>query len=288
MNTVAQPQQETETAVDSLLLAQYRKQHHRKVLGWLTPGALDLIYEVGKIQNTLPVFGHAAEIGVHHGKLFILLHLLLRPDEQSVAIDLFDEQSGNVDDSGRGNFSIFRKNLSAYAGDNDRVNIIKADSLTLGPGDLINAAGGKVRLFSVDGGHTSEITRRDLALAADVLTEGGVIILDDYFNEQWPSVSVGANQYMNDTTGSKIHPFLIGGNKLFFTNDTGYADRYRRALEKRHPGAQRKKSVMFGCEVLCVDFTPLTLRERAVNTLFWEKFREASAGRLVRTLLGRR
>ena len=40
----------------------------------------------------------------------------------------------------------------------------------------------KFRLFSVDGGHTRELTVNDLTVAASHLEEGGIIILDDITN----------------------------------------------------------------------------------------------------------
>ena len=49
----------------------------------------------------------------------------------------------------------------------------------------------KFRLFSVDGGHTRELTVNDLTVAASHLEEGGIIILDDITNLAWPQVIDG-------------------------------------------------------------------------------------------------
>ena len=52
-----------------------------------------------------------------------------------------------------------------------------------------------MRFVSVDGGHTAEITAHDLAVADASLAEGGIIVLDDAFNEQWPGVADGVQRY---------------------------------------------------------------------------------------------
>jgi len=70
------------------------------VEGWLHTEAAITIAALGERQRALGVEGGIAEIGVHHGKLFILLYLLGRAPERAVAIDLFEDQHLNIDLSG--------------------------------------------------------------------------------------------------------------------------------------------------------------------------------------------
>jgi hypothetical protein len=51
-------------------------------------------------QHELGVFGSVGEIGVHHGKFLIPLVGNALRAEPAVAIDLFEDQSANVDTSG--------------------------------------------------------------------------------------------------------------------------------------------------------------------------------------------
>ena len=37
-------------------------------------------------------------------------------------------------------------------------------------------------MFSVDGGHSTDVALHDLRLANEVLVDGGIIMLDDYFD----------------------------------------------------------------------------------------------------------
>ena len=64
------------------------------------------------------------------------------------------------------------------------------------PAKLRELAGGAIRFFSVDGGHTDEIVFSDMKLAEATLADGGIVIADDVFNEQWPGVAVGTLRYL--------------------------------------------------------------------------------------------
>ena len=69
----------------------YRAIGQRFVTGFLQPEILTVLDALNAAQRTKQVSGAAAEIGVHHGKLFIGLRLLQRPGENSVAIDIFGD-----------------------------------------------------------------------------------------------------------------------------------------------------------------------------------------------------
>jgi len=77
----------------------------------MLPAAANMIATLSAVQEAQRVSGNVAEIGVHHGKLFILLYLLARGDERAVAVDLFADQTRNVDQSGAGDLDKFRVNL---------------------------------------------------------------------------------------------------------------------------------------------------------------------------------
>ena len=83
--------------------------------GWLRTEAAQIVVALTERQRSLGVAGGIAEIGVHHGKLFILLYLLGQASEKAVAIDLFEDQHLNVDQSGSGDLAKFRSNLERHA-----------------------------------------------------------------------------------------------------------------------------------------------------------------------------
>jgi hypothetical protein len=210
----------------------YRAIGQRFVTGFLQPEILTVLDALNAAQRTKQVSGAAAEIGVHHGKLFIGLRLLQKPGEKSVAIDIFGDQELNVDGSGHGDYEKFENNVKLWSSMDDVV-VHQGDSTKLEPAKLRELAGGDVRFFSVDGGHTDEIVYSDMKLAEATLTEGGIVIADDVFNEYWPGVATGTLRYLSD--GAKLAPFLIGFNKVFFTH-TEYSEFYRGEVESALSG----------------------------------------------------
>lgn len=255
-------------------LTKYVAGGHRRVSGWLQDIAIDLTCGIALSQSENGVRGACCEIGVHHGRYFILLHLLTDAGERSVAWDLFDRQSENVDRSGGGDEQIFRANLAAHACIVDDISIHTVNSLELTSESIVHMCGGRPRLFSVDGGHTEQLTAHDLNIAQGSLCDGGVVILDDFFNESWPGVAEGATRYLVGTKSGLV-PFAIGGNKVLLTTDTEFAAMYRRSLAERlYYRPMMKTAPFLGYDVLIVPTLPPTLRR-----LFAAKLRGALAVR---------
>lgn len=246
----------------------YLKHGHQLVKGWLLPGAAQAILLLSREQLSVNVSGSVAEIGVHHGKLFVLLYLLGAENEAAVAIDLFSHQDLNVDRSGAGDLERFKCNLQRHA-DTSRLVIHEGDSTGLTASNLLELGRAPFRLFSIDGGHTAEITAHDLATAEGALAQGGIIILDDCFNEEWPGVSDGVQRYFTETR--TIVPFGIGANKTFFCHP-GFAARYAAVLWKLYRKAIEQQ--FLGHSVICFKFKQRTVAE------WWRKVDAARALRL--------
>ena len=213
--------------------------------GWLDRFSAQIIRELNDIQLAEGITGSMGEIGVHHGRLFILLRLLRRHDEASVAVDVFENQHLNTDGSGRGDLEIFQANVERWSG-KDKLIIIRKSSLDVQASELTENAG-TFRLFSVDGGHTEECAFSDLLLADAVLSAGGVAILDDFSNHHWPSVAAGAARFFLD--GSTVaRPFATSPNKMYLAAPE-YHHSYRSALRRAHPARLYRTCTMFDHEV---------------------------------------
>jgi hypothetical protein len=237
----------------------YRRFGHRRVPGWLQTQTLDVLAVLRDAQVDLHVDGSIAEIGVYAGKLFIGLQALTPPGTPALAIDSFVDQSANPDEAG-GTLSTFEAQVRKW-GDWSAVTVEVVDSSTLTPERLATLVGEPVRLFSVDGGHTAEATASDLANAEAVLASGGVLILDDIFNEQWPGVVDGVTAHFD--RGSALVPFAIGFNKTYFTNSAEHAESYRTALRTAFSGSltmYRRTTRFRGCDVEVMMRTRVTPR----------------------------
>lgn len=270
--------------------SRYRRTGHRTVDGWLEPLAIVGIVALAQSQSERGITGSVAEIGVHHGRLFILLHLLSRPDEVGVAWDLFENQTENIDNSGSGDRAQFVRNLNRHGCATQRIKIVATNSLDLTPVSALATTEAKVRLFSVDGGHTADITCHDLALAAAVSCNGGLVILDDCFNESWPGVSEGVSRYMKTLADAKdqgaqegIFPFAIFGNKLLFTTSTEFAALYQETLN-RLPGNYFKQYANFyGNRVLSlVPAKPRYVREYLSRLPVWLAVKNSGFGQWIK------
>jgi hypothetical protein len=232
-----------------------------------------MITTVDRVQRDLDVKGNTAEIGVHHGRLFLLLLLMCRESETGLAIDLFADQERNLDNSGKGNEAIFRANLRRYAtGKTCRVHA--GDSTLLTGPEVKRLAGGPVRIFSVDGGHTEGVTFSDLVTAQDSLVDEGVVILDDCFNEAWPDVASGVAKYMADPARQLV-PFAVGGNKTLFCRPA-YAAIYQEAL--RTLPDRQTSARMFGSPVISMHVNNSSVYVAFRQTRLWRSIKDTPVG----------
>ena len=210
------------------MLWNYLRHDKKSVDGWLQRLDAEIIGSILEFQLQKDIHGSCVEIGVHHGKSFIPLCMALRSDESALCIDIFDDQSRNMDFSGKGDFSIFQENLARFQIEPSRIRVFKGSSEDINSDHILEQVG-PVRFFSIDGGHWRSIVRNDLRLAEKTLMAGGVIALDDYCRADWPDVSYGYVLWQEETD-SDIIPFAIGSNKLFMCRKD-YAPAYREALQ---------------------------------------------------------
>lgn len=205
----------------------YLRHGKKGVRGWLQRVDAEIIGAILDFQRRDNINGSCVEIGVHHGKSFIPLCMTLRHDETALCVDVFDDQSKNLDSSGKGDFGLFIENLTRFQIDQSRVRVLKGSSEDVKPSDILEQVG-PARFFSVDGGHWTSIVKNDLGLAEATLAAGGVIALDDYCRAEWPEVTYAYSLWQQSTT-SDIVPFAAGSNKLYLCRQT-FAPAYRAAL----------------------------------------------------------
>lgn len=191
--------------------------------GWCLPLTLKAINFIGNAQD---IFGDVLEIGIHHGKSFIPLAATIKENESAIAIDIFEDQHLNLDLSGCGNKNIVESNILKYIGINNNIKIIKADSTTLTKEKFCNP----IRLMSIDGGHTKDITYSDLKLANEICNnDDAIVFLDDFLNPLWLGVLSGYIAYAQDYYNSFI-PIAYFPNKMLLTRSKSIV-KYRELLK---------------------------------------------------------
>ena len=220
-------------------LARYLEVGIASVEGWLWPTAAAILADLLVRQAAGGLRGDVCEIGVHHGKLFLVLANAALDDERAVAVDIFADQDKNVDRSGAGDRAILERHIARYA-PAARVDIIEQSSLELEAEGFLAR---RFRFLSIDGGHTEAITANDLRLAERTLLPDGVAALDDVLNADWTGVLSGLARYLNQA-GSLVPAALIP-NKLLLATDADAAARCRAWLRASFPLALAKQGLEF-------------------------------------------
>lgn len=171
--------------------------------GWFLKGAAELFLWVDYIQKRNGISGNLFEIGTYQGKSAILLALMVDTNKERFAIcDDFDNKKNKIPVK-----QLFLKNLNSFFKDISFTEIYSKESNQLNSKECKN-----IRFFHIDGGHSADETYQDLQLASRSIIEGGIVAVDDLFNEFWPGVMEGVYKYL--TSNKEIVPIAIGFNKL--------------------------------------------------------------------------
>ncbi|MGV1870157.1 class I SAM-dependent methyltransferase [Agrobacterium rosae] len=182
----------------------------QKIEGYIDPPDALVFTSLLHAQQKKSFEGGVAEIGVFYGRSYFLLRKAVGNDGQVLAVDLFDlddadgtcRQYERFLDNGR------RLDLKV-----DESLVIKGDSTQLDPKEVLEKIG-KVRFFSIDGGHMLHHVLADSKLAMDVLADHGVIAFDDTFNPQWPEVTVGVADFLRQK-GDSFSAFCMTKYKTY-------------------------------------------------------------------------
>ena len=183
--------------------------------GWLSQTTALAMMELLWFQESKGWSGNIAEIGVHHGLSALALIAASRETETTFAIDLFDRQDLNLDNSGAADLLQFKQHLH-YLFPRAKVSILAKSSLDIRGAEAENGLH-DIRFFSIDGGHTKALTFNDLAIANKCLATHGIVCLDDVFNPVWTGVITGLLDFLD--SGPDLVPFAIFTNKMFLCRE---------------------------------------------------------------------
>lgn len=262
-------EQSSDRLAQSRALRDYVQKGHLRVAGWLEPLALRSILILDEIQKKKGIEGAMCEIGVHRARLLILLHLLSRPTEQTIGLDLFELMGQNIEDIyGQHNQGRLVLSLIEHGCDMERIKLVAANSTALQPDDIMKLTRQAARIFSVDGGHDVDTALSDMRLASRVMSPAGVVLLDDIFNDRWCGVVEAAARYL--MSDHELIPFFYAGNKMFFAASAEYADAYRELMGKALNDVSLKVDTFFGYPILMAWELPKSTRAKIIAKVFGE------------------
>ena len=198
-----------------------------QVEGYIDPLDSLTFLTILESQTKSGLGGGSAEIGVYFGRSFLLVKKLMTPNENALAIDLFD--IGQVSDGKSEQYKRFLRYAEAVGLPMDENHIITGDSTDM-VAEVITSKTGPVRFFSVDGGHQLEHIEADSLLALNSLAPHGVIAFDDTFNPEWPEVSVGVIDFIRANRDTHS-PFCVTNKKTYVCRHE-WVDTYQEMIRK--------------------------------------------------------
>jgi Methyltransferase domain len=219
------------------------------VQGYLPSLDARLIAALLSNQDQNNITGHLCEIGVHHGRLFLMLTLARRAGERALAIDLFEDDAINTNTQHAGRNRALFANAQRLGIKLSEEEIFKTSSLDIEAADILKRTTGRIRFFSIDGSHLYQPVENDLRLAERTLTAEGIIAVDDFFNKDWADVSFATGDFLRRT--ATIVPFAITSSKLYLATEAA-AETYKTALGKRADLGQIYGVRILGREVLAL------------------------------------
>lgn len=189
-----------------------------QIKGWFYPADMLSFYFLGLIQNQLAVAGSLCEIGVYEGKSLVLLSQMRREGERLLGFDLFPADS----------LPNTRANLDQYGSTRD-VELHAGDTSALTIDGLRTHLPEGLRLLHIDAGHEYHEVLHQLTLFAPFVRNGGVIIMDDYQDREFPGIEAAVLDFCERDRPRRFVPFFAGANKMYLC-ERHWAAVYQRFL----------------------------------------------------------
>jgi hypothetical protein len=240
-----------------------------KVEGWLSPTSAHIMTALADQQTVDGSAGDLAEIGIHHGKSFLALANSVVPGERIFAIDIFEDQTKNVDQSGYGARQIFLDNVAIYA-PGTPLEVLHESSLDLPTIGWPMEHADSIRFFSIDGSHTREATLNDLRIAEETTKAGAIVAVDDILSSHWLGVISGVFDYLS--SGGKLVPFAVIPNKMLLTKDRRFKSKWTEFIRAQYGRSVSKRDVKFLDEAIDVvedDAALMKEIDAQYNHRFW-------------------
>jgi hypothetical protein len=167
--------------------------------GWFWPDSIAIWDSLLRFQSAAGIEGHMLEIGVWQGKSAALAALHSRPNEICLLVDL------HIQNEARTAIGRIKSNQVVY---------VEKDSAALSRHPELSRDAGTFRWIHIDGNHCGMAIINDMNVAHLLLSDQGVLTLDDFFNPQYPQITAAAFEWLNRNP-LQMRIFLIGANKAY-------------------------------------------------------------------------
>jgi hypothetical protein len=197
----------------------YKEKVENEVRGWFFTHDLITFWLIDLIQKKASWNGHFCELGTYEGKSAITLGKLAGPDEKLFCFDNFEEVAQ----------STAAANIHRFCPDlKDRLVCIRQDLTKLqSPPPQVEL--NSVRFVHIDAAHGHSAVVNDLVNFLPLLTREAVIVLDDYFDPDYPGVSTAMTEFCLSDMGRHIRPFAASRSKMYLCARP-YVELYQRCI----------------------------------------------------------
>ena len=213
-----------------------------RVEGFFTQMNYAIWRSLFSFQERNQINGNLFEIGTWKGRSAAALTLHCRQGERVVLCDFMLDDLNVV------------TNLETLGFNARCITPIAKRSSELKPSDLAGLER-TVRWFHIDGDHSAEMTYLDLKVADRILSDEGVVVVDDFFNARYVSVAWATFSYLSNQRHS-FRLFLAGDNKGYLCRPHA-TRKYREHVLAEIPAtlsgsqlALHQSGSIFDCEAL--------------------------------------
>lgn len=234
------------------LIAKFINTDANTMKGWFFPPDMLTFYVLNTLQTRFNVQGSLCEVGVYEGKSLVLLSLFAKDSEAVYGFDLFpDDMQANcqANINRLGNPAV----VKLFAGDTSTIN-------TQGLKDIVQQP---TRMLHIDAGHEYHEVLHQLHLFAPFVKEGGIIIMDDYQDREFPGIEAAVLDFCEIDRPRRFVPFFAGGNKMFLCERQNAATYQRGMLDFEHYKDKTRLSRVKDFDIL-VGFSKLPVPNEAV------------------------
>lgn len=196
-------------------LSHYKQVIDKEVEGWFYPKDLILLYGI-MIHLQKPDMGDVCEIGVAYGKSAIALSQF-RKESKMYLYDIFSEDARQIAE----------KNIAKFGSANDIVWRLQ-DTTKLKINDI--QFDRSLRILHIDGCHEHSAVLNDLQLFTPFMADNGVIVVDDYNDQEYPGVKSAVIEYCLSKVNYKNWRIIaIGDNKAYIVQKK-FQEQYQKAI----------------------------------------------------------
>ncbi len=211
-------------------LGHYKQVIDKEVEGWFYPKDLILLYGI-LVELQTPDMGDVCEIGVAFGKSAIALSQF-RLNSKLYLYDIFSEDARKIAEA----------NIQKF-GNVDNIVWNLQDTTQLNYDDL--KFDRSLRLLHIDGCHEHSAVLSDLQLFSPVMADNGVIVVDDYNDQEYPGVKSAVIEFCLSKANYKNWKIIaIGDNKAYIVQKK-FQEHYQKSIVDYMVKAQDQYNVPF-------------------------------------------